>query len=132
MKILIIDHQKRARQSLAALLSAYPPVEQVWERDNSNDALNCIEQARPDIILMDVHRLEMNGLEVTRQIKACWPQFKVVILAMYNDYAVEALAAGADAFISKGEPPEKLLAILSQLAVEQQESQGELGKGLTR
>jgi two-component system NarL family response regulator len=52
---------------------------------------------------------EMDGLEATRLIKARWPQVKVIVLSMYADYMADALAAGADAFVSKGEPPERLL-----------------------
>jgi len=55
-------------------------------------------------------------LQATRFIKARWPQVKVIMLSMYADYLDEALAAGADAFVSKGEPPEKLLTTLAAIA----------------
>jgi DNA-binding NarL/FixJ family response regulator len=118
MRILIVDHHQRARQSLTAFLSADPLIQQVWERDNGREALQMIEETQPDVVLMDARTLEMDGLEATRRIKSCWPQIKIVVLSMYDDCATEALAAGADAFICKGEPTEKLLATLSQLILD--------------
>jgi DNA-binding NarL/FixJ family response regulator len=58
----------------------------------------------------------MDGLQATRIIKARWPRVKVVVLTLYGEYEAEALAAGADAFIGKGEPPGRLLAALAALA----------------
>jgi DNA-binding NarL/FixJ family response regulator len=57
----------------------------------------------------------VDGLEATRLIKNKWPEIKVIVLTMYPTYRAEALAAGADAFIVKGCPPEDLLeAILGE------------------
>jgi DNA-binding NarL/FixJ family response regulator len=113
MQILIVDDQPRARQSLKALLATWPQVKEIREAANGQEAVHLVEESRPDVVLMDVRMPEMDGLEVTRLIKARWPQVKVIVLSMYADYMADALAAGADAFVSKGEPPERLLATLS-------------------
>jgi len=65
------------------------------------------------VILMDARMPEMDGLQATRLIKTRWPQVKIIVLSMYAEYMDEALAAGADAFVSKGAPANKLLATLS-------------------
>ena len=67
----------------------------------------------PDVVLMDVRVPEADGLQATVQIKALWPQVKVIVLSMHLEYRNEALAAGAGAFVGKGEPAERLLAVLS-------------------
>jgi DNA-binding NarL/FixJ family response regulator len=113
MQILIVDDQTRARQSLKALLAIWPQVKEIREAANGQEALHLIEESRPDVVLMDARMPEMDGLEATRLIKARWPQVKVIVLSMYADYTADALAAGADAFVSKGEPPERLLATLT-------------------
>jgi YesN/AraC family two-component response regulator len=112
VQVLIVDDQPRARQGLKALLATWPLVREIKEAANGKEALAFVEKFLPDLVLMDVRMPEMDGLEATRQIKAKWPQVKIVALSMYADYAAEALAAGADAFICKGESPEKLLATL--------------------
>jgi DNA-binding NarL/FixJ family response regulator len=51
-----------------------------------------------------------------RTIKARWPHIKIIILSMYGDYEAQALEAGADAFVNKGEPPARLLQALDAVA----------------
>ena len=109
VQVLIVDDQPRARQSLKALLATWPLIGAVREAANGEEAIGSVEQARPDIVLMDVHMPVMNGLEATRRIKEHWPQVRIIALSIYGDYQADALIAGADAFVSKGEPPEKLL-----------------------
>jgi DNA-binding NarL/FixJ family response regulator len=92
----------------------------VGEATNGQEALSLVEECRPDLILMDARMPVMDGLEATQLIKARWPEVKVVILTMYPAYRAEALAAGADAVLVKGCPPEKLLdAILGYQASDQ-------------
>jgi len=109
VQVLIVDDQPRARQSLKALLATWPLIGAVREAANGEEAIGSVEQARPDIVLMDVHMPVMNGLEATRRIKEHWPQVRIIALSMYGDYQVDAVVAGADAFVSKGESPETLL-----------------------
>jgi DNA-binding NarL/FixJ family response regulator len=63
---------------------------------------------QPDIILMDARMPIMSGLEATRQIKARWPQIKVIIMSVFADYQELAQEAGTDGFVSKSDPPDKL------------------------
>jgi len=116
LEILVVDDQPRTRQSLKALLVTCPQVEEVREAANGRQAVRLVEESQPDVVLMDVRMPEMDGLLATRLIKTRWPQVKVILLSMYTEYLDEALAAGADAFVSKGEPPERLLATLATVA----------------
>jgi DNA-binding NarL/FixJ family response regulator len=98
---------------LKALLATCSQVETSREAVDGRDALARVEERLPDVILMDARMPEMDGLQATRLIKTKWPQVKVIVLSMYAEYMDEALAAGADAFVSKGAPADKLLATLS-------------------
>jgi len=115
VKVLIVDDQLRARQSLKALLATWPLIGETHEAINGQEAIHRIEQAQPDLVLMDVRMPVMDGLQATRYIKRHWPQIKVIVLSMYGDCQVDALAAGADAFMSKGELPENVLDRISQV-----------------
>ncbi len=116
LRVLIVDDQPRARQSMRALLATCPEVREVQEATNGREALEHIEQAQPDVVLMDVLMPEMDGLEATRRVKARWHRINVIVLSICGEYAREAQLAGADAFITKGEPPQQLLGLLAQLA----------------
>jgi DNA-binding NarL/FixJ family response regulator len=112
VEVLIVDDQPRARQSLRALLSTWPPAAGIREAGDGNEAIQLVQERQPDIVLMDVRMPGMDGLQATRLIKARWPQIKVIVLTLYGEYEAEALAAGAEAFVVKAEPVGSLLATL--------------------
>ena len=122
IRLLIADDAARSRDGLRALLDTlrlkrgadaqpeYPrEVEVVAEAADGREAVRMVEQFRPDVVLMDARMPVMDGLEATRLIKDKWPEVKLVVLTMYRAFRSEALAAGADAFLVKGCPPEHLL-----------------------
>jgi DNA-binding NarL/FixJ family response regulator len=113
IQVLIVDDQPRARKSLKALLSTWPAFQKVEEVASGQEAVQLVKESQPDVILMDICMPNMDGLQATRIIKARWPQVKVIVLTLYGDYEAEAMAAGADAFVAKGEPADHLLATLS-------------------
>ena len=115
ISVLIVDDQPRARKSLKALLSTWPRAVGIREAGNGREALQLVKELQPDVVLIDVRMPEMDGLEATMQIKALWPQVKVIALSMYAEYQDEALVAGADAFVGKGEAADRLLDLLSVL-----------------
>ena len=98
---------------MKALLSTWQGVGEIYEASNGREAVQLVGELQPDVVLMDVLMPEVDGLKATVQIKTLWPQVKVVALSMYLEYRDEALAAGADAFVGKGEPADRLLAVLS-------------------
>ncbi len=113
IRILIVDDQPRARKSLKALLTTWSRVGEMHEASNGREAVQLAGELQPDVVLMDVRMPEIDGLTATVQIKALWPQVKVILLSMYPEYQGEALAAGADAFVGKGDAPRELLDLLS-------------------
>ncbi len=115
MRIVIADDQKRARQSLKALLSASLPQVEIREAASGAEALRLVEEIQPRLVVMDIRMPELDGLEATRRIKQRWPSVKVMILSIYQEREEEAQTAGADLFMGKGAPPENLLAALSSL-----------------
>ena len=111
--ILIVDDQPRARKSLEALLSTWSRAVAICEASNGREAIQLVKEFQPDLVLMDVRMPEIDGLEATAQIKAQWPQVRVIVLSMYVEHRHEALDAGADAFVGKGEAPGILLDVVS-------------------
>jgi DNA-binding NarL/FixJ family response regulator len=115
-KVLIADDRATARDALKALLALFPQVEVVGEAENGGASLDLVAEYMPDVVLMDMQMPEMDGLEATRRIKDQWPEVQVAVLTIYPHYRTEALAAGADTFLLKGDSPTHLRdAILSQL-----------------
>jgi DNA-binding NarL/FixJ family response regulator len=114
-KVLIADDNERARNALRALLAMRQEIEIVGEAADGRQAVQMVRERQPDVVLMDARMPHMDGLEATRQIKARWPEVRVVVVTMYASHRTEAQAAGADGFLRKGGPVEELLsAILSR------------------
>jgi DNA-binding NarL/FixJ family response regulator len=113
IRVLVVDDQPRARKSIKTLLATWVDAGQVREAANGREAVRLVEESQPDGVLMDVRMPEMDGIEATRLIKARWPQIKVIVLSMYPDYTADALEAKADAFFSKGMPPNELPSTLA-------------------
>jgi len=123
IRILIVDDQRRTRRSLRALLSTAFPSIQMLEAENGIEALNRAEDWLPDIVVMDVRMPEVDGIAVTRLMKRQRPDVKVIVLSMCAEYHAASLEAGADAFLSKGEPLERLLAVLSEIVSQREAEQ---------
>lgn len=115
MRVLIVDDTARARKSMKALLEVWHPLGEVREATKGTEALQITEEFQPDVILMDARMPGMGGLEATRLIKAKWPQIKIIVLSVFMEYQPLALAAGADAFISKSDRPEVLRKMLAEI-----------------
>jgi two-component system, NarL family, invasion response regulator UvrY len=115
VRILIADDQRRTRKSLKALLAASLPQTEIWEAAGGAEALKLARDVHPHLVLMDIRMPGIDGLDATRGIKSRWPEIKVLVLSLYESRQEEALAAGADLFVSKGESPERLLSALSSL-----------------
>lgn len=109
MQILIVDDQGRTRQSLRKLLNTLPVSLEIQEAADGEQAVRLISELQPDLVVMDARMPVLDGVEATQRIKARWPEIKILILSMYQEYQEQAHRAGADAFVSKGAPPEELL-----------------------
>ena len=115
-RIVIADDRAAARAGLRALLAAMvPAVDVVGEAANGNEALELVERSGAGAILLDVRMPGMDGLEATRIIKAQWPAVGVVVITMHPEHRVAAMAAGADAFVCKLDPPEVLISALEKV-----------------
>jgi CheY-like chemotaxis protein len=115
VRILIADDQKHARSGLKALLSASLPGSEIWEAATGLEAERLAAEVRPDLIVMDIRMPELDGLSATRRIKSRQPQAKILVLSLHDSSAEDAMIAGADAFMSKGESPAHLLDAVTAL-----------------
>jgi DNA-binding NarL/FixJ family response regulator len=115
LRALIVDSQPRTRASLRALLATWPEIAEIQEVKSGVEALQALGAFAADLVLMGVRSPDLDGLDATRLIKQRWPAVKVIVLSSYQDYADDAFAAGADAFVHKGEPPDKLIEALVAL-----------------
>jgi CheY-like chemotaxis protein len=99
---------------MKALLGVWGYPDDLDEAVNGAEALRLVEEHQPDIILMDARLPGLSGLEATRIVKEKWPHITVIVLSVFTDYQPLASEAGADAFVSKSDPPDVLRKVVLQ------------------
>ncbi len=116
IRILIIDDSHSFRLGMRALLDIQPDMQVVGEGSSGDQVLGLVQAQHPDLVLLDAQMPGLTGIEVTRALKNCCPQVKVILMTMFADYRPSAIAAGADTFLTKGIPPEHVLALIRGIA----------------
>jgi DNA-binding NarL/FixJ family response regulator len=101
--IVLADDHTIVRQGLAKLLEGESNLRVVGEAENGREAVEKVEELKPDIVLMDIAMPMLNGIEATRQIRKAFPQTKVIILSMHSHdrYISELFALGASGYLLK-------------------------------
>lgn len=99
------------RQGLKMMIETDPELRVTGEAGNGYEAVRQCESHIFDLVVMDIRMPEMDGLEATAQIRARWPEMKVLILTTFNDddYALEALKRGANGYMLKDAEAELLI-----------------------
>ncbi|MBE4907831.1 response regulator transcription factor [Bacillus luteolus] len=110
IKILIADDQELIRGSLRIVLRGESDIEVVGLASNGVEAVQLCKQHKPDVVLMDIHMPEMDGIEATMNITTHFPETRVVMLTTFHDmeHVREALKAGAVGYLLKAMQPEDL------------------------
>ena len=111
--VLVADDHVDFRKCLVKLLGFMPEITRIAEVANGREAVDQIAKQWHDILLLDSDMPVLDGLQATRQIKARWPQIKVVLLSVDPYLRAEALASGADGFVAKDEIVPNLLDLLT-------------------
>ena len=109
--ILLADDHHIVRQGLVKLLEAESRFKVVGQASDGREAIRMAEELKPDIVVMDVGMPSLNGIEATRRVTHKLASTKVVILSMYKreEYAVQALRAGAMGFVVKESAVDELV-----------------------
>jgi DNA-binding NarL/FixJ family response regulator len=114
VSVLIADSRVHARSAMRLLLAQEPDVVVVGEAADVDAAISAIAVCRPDVVLLDWELTrpspERNRDAALDELRLASPESFVIALSGLPEARREALAVGADAFVSKGDPPEKLLA----------------------
>jgi DNA-binding NarL/FixJ family response regulator len=116
--LLIIDDSQAALTGLKALLRGVPDIKLVGEASGGKDSIPLAERMQPDVVLMDLHMPDLNGIEATRQIVNTSPHIAVLVLTMYDDddSVFAAMQAGARGYLLKGASKQEILRAIRDVA----------------
>lgn len=110
-RVLLVDDHPTMREGLIRVIEREADLTVCGEAESIQRALEMIEFIKPDVAVVDISLGGHNGLELIKDIKIRHPQLSVLVHSMHDEsvYAERALRAGAKGYISKNEPPQKLL-----------------------
>lgn len=106
IRILIADDHPAFRDGLCRLLEDESDIQVVGRAADGDEAVRMVKELSPEVAVIDVAMPGTNGIEATKQIRACCPRTRVLIVSAHNieAYMLAALRAGAAGYLLKTAP----------------------------
>ncbi len=110
IKVAIADDHKIFRKGVVLSLRPFTNIKFVLEAENGDELLKGVEEADPDVILMDLRMPGKDGIETTKLISKKYPQIKIVVLSMYEDerFVYHLMENGANGYLLKNAEPQEI------------------------
>jgi DNA-binding NarL/FixJ family response regulator len=106
VRILVVDDNPTVRHYLRAILEQQDSWQVCAEARSGSEALDRVEESRPDLILLDFQMPGLNGLDVARQVNRQWPDIPILMITVHlnKQLAAEAKAVGVRGACAKSDP----------------------------
>ena len=118
MRIMLADNQPKVRHALRVLLEHQPGLEVVGEVSDAATLLAQVKAAHPHIVLLHWRLRGWSAAGSLSGLREACPGLAVIVLSGHPEVEEAALAAGADAFVSKADPAERLLGAIAGVKLE--------------
>jgi DNA-binding NarL/FixJ family response regulator len=104
IRVLVVDDHPLYREGLVGAIDTMPGKQVVGEAGDGAEAVRRTAELTPDVVVMDLHMPELNGVDATRAITAAHPDVAVLVLTMLegDDSVFAAVRAGAKGYLLKG------------------------------
>ncbi len=110
IEVVIVEDDPRTLKSLVLLLQGFPEIAVVGSCPNGTAGLQIVEALRPQLVLLDLELPDLDGIEITRRIRASHQDIEVLILTSFEDEVrvYQAIQAGASGYLVKRVAPQKI------------------------
>ena len=117
IRVAIVEDEVSVRQNLAVLINKAPGFLCVGAFASAEEALAHIPALTPDVVLMDIHLPQRNGVECVAQLRTLVPHAQAIMLTVEEDTerVFESLKAGATGYLVKHVTPEEILEAISEV-----------------
>ena len=118
IRIVIVDDHDIIRAGIKSVLKPHPEYEVCAEAENGDEALERVEEFKPDILLLDISMPKIGGLDIISRVKRVSPQTKIIIISVHKlgAYVLKALRQGVSGYLNKDNVAEELILALSRVA----------------
>lgn len=121
IRVLVCDDHPLMREGIAAVIAIQPDMELTGEAGDGREAVAQYRALQPDVALIDIQMPEVNGIEAIQAIRAEFPQARIAVLTTYRGdaRALQAIRAGAQAYLLKSALRKELTEAIRALALGQ-------------
>ncbi|MEA3309498.1 MAG: response regulator [Chloroflexota bacterium] len=118
IRVMIVDDIAETREQLRKLLSFDPDIEVVAMLQSGEEAIESVSEVLPDVVLMDINLLGIDGIAATRKLLDVTPTAQVIMLSVQGeaDYMRQAMLAGARDYLTKPPSADDLLNAIHRMA----------------
>jgi DNA-binding NarL/FixJ family response regulator len=115
--VLLVDDHPLMRLGMSQLISGQPDLMVCGQAEDANQALQCVADMEPNIVVLDLTLKDSDGLEVLKNINALYPTVPVLVLSIHAEslYAELALRAGAKGYVMKSDPLANVLTAIRRV-----------------
>lgn len=118
IRILLVDDHAVVREGYRRLLERRADLRVDAEAASAEEALQCLRENEPDLIILDLSLPGMGGIELTRRILQRRPEACILAFSMHRDplFAAQAIRAGALGYVTKSSSPDVLIQAVYKVA----------------
>ena len=111
IRVLVVDDHPIMRAGLAQLIRQEPDMTVCGEASDGDEALGGVAQSDPAVVLVDLSLRDSSGLDLIQALRAQYAHLPVLVVSMHDEqfYAERALRAGARGYVTKSEPPMRII-----------------------
>ena len=115
--IILADDHTLIREGIRSIIEATPGLKVIGEAGDGHQLLRMIKTTVPDMVILDISMPGLRGIEAAREIKACYPDVRILMLSMHKseEFLAMALQAGAGGYLLKEDTGDELLQAIAQL-----------------
>ena len=113
-RVFLVENHPLMRRSIIEAIKREPDLTVSGQAEDASSALGAILSFPPDVVLTDIQLKSSSGLDLIEFLRARLPGLPIIATTMFDVRRTERLvrAAGASAFVAKGDGPEQLIAVL--------------------
>jgi len=118
IRTAIVEDQLRYRELLRLILTGSDIIQLLFEREHCRNILEDVVKEMPDVLIMDIDLPGRSGIDAVIELKGVFPELKVLMLTVFEDdeKIFSAIKAGADGYLLKKAPPQKILDAIRELS----------------
>ena len=111
IRVIVVDDHPAIREAVASVINSKMDIVFCGEASSADGAFHLVENGAPDVAVIDISLEDAHGLDLVQNLRAQYPELRVIVFSMYDEsvYAERAIRAGASGYVMKSEPTQSVV-----------------------